>query len=495
MTFSKESVKKLVKEKLREYKFILVSNREPYIHMHTPEGVKCKKPVGGLTAALDPLMQTCGGTWIAGGSGDADRENVDSKNRVKVPPENPMYILKRVWMSKDEVDKFYFGFSNQTLWPLCHSAVFQRPSFKLEFWEGYIHSNELYANSTLEEISKEKKVFIWFQDYHLALAPKIVRDLFKGNKLVTAQFWHIPWPPWEVFMSCPWAKELLEGLLANDLIGFHIQRYCKNFLSTVENTLPDVKVDHKKQIIKYKRRKIFVKDFPISVDFEAIDRIARSKEVEKEISSIRSPNYIPYKYIGVGVDRIDYTKGIPERLEAIDKFLEKYPSYQKNFVYIEAGAPSRTRIPAYMKLNEDIRELVQKINWKYQSGYWKPIWYMEGALKYERLLALYRTADVCIISPLQDGMNLVVKEFIAANVDHRGVLIMSQFAGATEELKDALKINPYDKEGFADMIYKALKMSKKEKKKRSENLRKVVKERNIYKWLNDFLIEVGKVLS
>jgi len=492
MPVSKENVRELVKSTLENYRFIIVSNREPYMHVHAPQGVKCKTPAGGLTAALDPLMQACGGTWVAGGAGDADRESVDEHNRCLIPPDDPKYTLKRVWMTKDEVDKFYFGFSNQTLWPLCHS-VFKKPLFREDFWKGYQYSNNLFAKSTLEEIGNEP-AFIWFQDYHFALTPEIVRKMLpKGQKIVLAQFWHIPWPPFETMVVCPWAKEILKGLLANDLIGFHIREFCLNFIECAEKIL-GADVNYKDSTISFEGRRIKVKEFPISIDFNTIDKIASNKQVEDEAKKIRSSESFPYRHIAVGVDRVDYTKGIIERLLAIDRFLEKYPMHQNNFVYIEAGAPSRTRIPAYMELTENIHELTEEINWKYQKGYWKPIHLIEKKINYERLLALYRTADVCIVSSLHDGMNLVAKEFIAANVDCTGVLILSPFAGAAEELKDSLIVNPYDIERFADAIKKALELSPKEKKKRVENLRKIVKKNNIYKWLADFITEVGKVL-
>lgn len=491
--YSTEDAQKLIKSKLKGYKFIMVSNREPYIHMHTPEGIRCKTPTGGLTAALDPLMQACRGTWIAGGSGDADRENVDRHDRALVPPDNPRYTLRRVWMSKDEVDKYYFGLSNQTLWPLCHN-VFHKPIFDKSFWDGYKHSNKLFAKAVLDEVNG-KKAFVWFQDYHLALAPRMVkRSKTLKKKIVSAHFWHIPWPSWDTFMKCPWAGEILEGLVANDLIGFHLKRYCVNFLASVERAL-GAQVDYKGSTVKYDDRTILVRPFPISIDFDSIDRAAKKASVKREIKHIRSPNYIPYKFIGVGVDRLDYTKGIPERLRAIDRFLEKYPEYQNNFVYIEAGAPSRRRIPAYMKLGEEITELVEKINWKYQRGYWKPIMYIEGKLEYDKLLALYRTANVCIVSSLQDGMNLVAKEFVAANVDCNGALVLSRFAGATEELEGAIIINPYDIEGFADAIKNALEMGDKERRKKMENFRDVVRKNNVYKWLGDFISEAAKTVS
>ncbi len=462
--------------------------------MYTPEGVKVKTPAGGLTAALDPLMQAVGGTWVAGGSGDADRENVDEHDRVRVPPQNPKYTLRRVWMSKNEVDKFYFGFSNQTLWPLCHT-VFEKPVFDKSFWSGYVHSNRLFAQAVREEIGSAEKAFVWIQDYHLTLVPKMVRNGFpKKRKLVLAHFWHIPWPTWNVFSYLPWAREILEGLLANDLIGFHIRNYCMNFLASTEKIL-GAKADYKNYTVEYNGHITHVKNFPISIDFETIDKLARRPEVKKEIKVVRAPQYIPYKYIGVGVDRIDYTKGIIERFRAIDRFLEKYPQYQNNFVFVEAGAPSRTRVPAYMELGERIRQLADEINWKYLRGYWKPLIYIEGKMDWKRLFALYRTADVCIVSPIHDGLNLVAKEFVAANVDCTGVLVLSKFAGATEELRDALFVNPYDIEGFADAIKTALEMPMEERKRRMKNLRRHVAENDVYRWLADFITEVGSIVK
>ncbi|MQY68890.1 MAG: trehalose-6-phosphate synthase, partial [Hadesarchaea archaeon] len=306
---SAKDVQELVKSKLKGYKFLIVSNREPYIHMHTPDGVQVKTPAGGLTAALDPLMQATGGTWVAGGSGDADRKNVDKQNRCRVPPSNPKYVLKRVWMSKGEVDKFYFGFSNQTLWPLCHN-VFKEPIFDESFWSGYKHTNALYAEAIRQETRGIDKAFIWFHDYHLGLAPKMVRNgATKKQKLVLAHFWHIPWPAWDTFTLLPWGKEILDGMLANDLIGFHLPSYCINFLASVEKVL-GIKPDYRVLNVKYKGRTIHVRPFPISVDFDTIDKLARKPGVAREIKRVRAPQYIPYKYIGVGVDRIDYTKGI-----------------------------------------------------------------------------------------------------------------------------------------------------------------------------------------
>ncbi len=484
---SKEQLKELVKSRMGGSKFIIVSNREPYVHLHSPKGIKCSVPAGGLTAALDPLMQAVGSLWVAGGSGDADRETVDSSDRVRVPPSKPSYTLKRVWLTKEEVENFYFGFANQTLWPLCHN-VFVKPVFKKKFWDGYRHSNQLFAKAVLKEMGKEKP-FVWFQDYHLALMPAMIRK--KRPDMRAAHFWHIPWPSAEVFSLCPWAKELMRGLLSNDLMGFHVDSYCNNFLESADFIL-DADVNYRDGIIHYEGREIRVRPFPISVDFRAINTLASGREVKKETQSLRTGGPREYKYLSVGVDRIDYTKGIIERLHAIERFLEKYPEYQKKFIHVQAGAPSRTQVPEYIKLNQHLREEVNRINWKFQSGYWKPIHNIMQKIPYSKLLALYRDADVCIVSPLQDGMNLVAKEFAAANVDLSGALILSPFAGASGEMEDAIQVNPYDTEKFADSIKKALEMTPSEKKERMKRLRATVRKYDIYRWVSEFIEEATK---
>jgi trehalose 6-phosphate synthase len=373
--------------------------------------------------------------------------------------------------------------------------VFREPVFDPSFWEGYKHSNALYARAVEEEARGADKAFIWFHDYHLALAPRMVRERSpKRRRLLLAHFWHIPWPTWETFTLLPWAEEVLEGMLANDLIGFHLARYCLNFLVSVEKAV-GAKVDYRRLSVKHRGRTVRVRPFPISIDFDVIEEQARRPEVRREMKRVRAPQYIPYKYIGVGVDRLDYTKGIIERFRAIDRFLEKYPQYQNKFVFVEAVALGRTRIPAYAELREEITKVADTINWKYLRGYWKPIIYLEEKLSPARLFALYRTADVCVVSPLQDGMNLVAKEFIAANVDCNGVLILSKFAGATEELKDALIVNPYDLEGFADAMARALEMPREERRRRMKNLRKTVRANNVYKWLADFIRGVAGLVS
>ncbi|MFQ6128327.1 MAG: trehalose-6-phosphate synthase [Thermoplasmata archaeon] len=488
-------MRRYARSKLKDYQFLLVSNREPYIHKKVDDNIVCERPAGGLTAALDPLMRACGGTWIAWGSGDADKDVVDDKDRVGVPPESPKYALKRVWMTDEQVDKFYFGFANQALWPLCH-YVYEKPVFDSTFWEGYEYSNELFSKAILEEIEKHDKIFLWVHDYHLALVPKLVREssLAEEKDVVIADFWHIPWPSWEVFSICPWAAQILTGLLGNDLMGLHLPQHCSNFLESMRRIL-GLSISHEKGCVEHDDGTTAVRSFPISVDFDAIDAASRREEVEDQVRRIRSNEVAPFPYIGVGIDRLDYTKGIVERFKAIDYLLEKNTGLVGKFVFVEAAAPSRVEIPAYQQLREDIINFANRVNEKHEKDGWKPILYLEEKLQYDTLLAFYRTADICMVSSLHDGMNLVAKEFLSANVDEKGVLILSKFAGAAKELQDALLVNPYDVQEFAEAINTALTIAPDKRKALVSSLRKVVREKNIYQWLQDFIREGSRYLG
>jgi len=485
--WTKESLSELVKEKLSDYLFIVVSNREPYIHSFSERKISWHMPASGLTVALDPVMQACGGTWVAHGSGEADREVVDEKNRVKVPPDNPLYNLKRVWLSKEEEQGYYHGFSNEAFWPLCH-IVYTRPVFKESDWDTYRRVNELFAKSVLEEIGF-RKAFVFIQDYHLALLSQAIKR--RNPESITSQFWHIPWPNPEAFRICPWQEEILRGLLGNDMIGFHIHYHCNNFMETVERAL-ESRVDRSANEIIVGGKKTAVRHFPISVDFERISQEAQSKEVELEIERLKSRLGLNDEMIGIGIDRLDYTKGIPDRLRAIDVFLEKYPLFQRRFVFIQAGVPSRTQVPAYRHLKEDIDNLVENINWKYAIGRWKPIITLLDDEPQLTLMALRRIADICIVSSIHDGMNLVAKEFVASRFDENGVLLLSQFTGASRELTDAMLINPYATDQFADAIRKALGMLKEEKQRRMRRMREEVQENNVYKWAADIISDLVK---
>ncbi len=434
----------------------------------------CNRPVSGLTEALDPVMRASKGTWVAHGSGNADNKVVDSHDRVAVPPEKPEYTLRRVWLTEDEVEGFYLGFSNEALWPLCH-VTFTPPIFKESDWNTYKKVNQIFAEAVLKEVADHKAVVL-VQDYHFALLPRLIKEQNPG--LTVGQFWHIPWPNHEIFRTCPWKEEILDGLLGNDLLGFHIPSFCHNFLDSVKYNLK-AKINRNKSAINYHGRVTLVQPFPISVDFDSLSQDAGSEAVEQEIKNLRRELDLEGKYVGVGMDRMDYTKGIPERLQALDKFFEDYPDYQGKVVFIQAGMPSRTRIERYQEVNQRINDLMNHLNDKYS---WKPVIPMIKQLSPITLTALRRLANFCVVSSLHDGMNLVAKEFVSSRVDEDGVLILSQFTGAANELEDALLINPYDISGFARKIREALEMAEAERRRRMRNMREVVARNNIYYW-------------
>jgi trehalose-6-phosphate synthase len=486
--WNKKDLQEVVRKRLSEYSFLVVSNREPYIHSYTGDSVNCSVPASGLTIALDPIMQTCRGTWVAHGSGDADKKFVDDRNRIKVPPENPTYTLRRVWLSKEEEDRYYSGFSNEALWPLCH-IVYTRPKFDEEDWNTYKKVNELFAEAVLDEIG-DKKAFIFIQDYHLALLSRLIK---KANKnVITAQFWHIPWPNREAFRICPWQEEILDGLLGNDLIGFHIAYHRDNFIETVERTL-ECKIDHEKHAITRSGQTTLVHPFPISVDFDQISEAAGKESVLEEMESLKQQYGLGDEIIGAGIDRIDYTKGIPERLIALDKFFSRYPHYCGKVVFFQLSEPSRIHIKKYRLLNAEIDELIETINWKYRREDWKPIIHIKEHLSPSTLHAFRRIADFFIVSSLHDGMNLVAKEYVASRIDENGVLILSRFTGAARELTEALLINPYATDEFAETIKEAIEMSPAAMRKRMHKLRDTVQNNNIYRWAGKIATELSNI--
>jgi len=487
--WDEESLCQSAKAELSDYPFIIVSNREPYIHSYQGNEIKCEIAVGGVTIALDPVLSAIGGIWIAHGSGDADKVAVDSQNKVMVPPEEPHYILKRVWLTEEEVNSYYYGFSNQALWPLCH-AVDIKPVFDESQWDVYKKVNEIFAQSVLEEIG-DRKVVVFIQDYHLALLPRLIK---KANpETVVAQFWHIPWPRQKVFQSCPWREEILDGLLGNDLLGFHTVRHCRNFLTTVNRTIAESKVNYEKSEATVEGKKTEVLPFPISVDFEQLSNEAQSVEVKEEMERLKKELSLDDKLVGVSIDRLDYIKGIPRRLMAIDRFFEKYPEYKGKVIFIQVAVPSRTEIPSYRRLGERIDALVGRINLKHDLGDWEPIITMVGPVPTITLSALRSMANLCIVSSLHDGMNLVAKEFVASRYDNDGVLLLSRFAGAAKELDDALLINPYAIDHLADSMREALEMPRIERYKRMRRKRSIVRENNIYKWAADIILELTKL--
>lgn len=480
--------KAFIEENFPDKNLIVVSNREPYIHKKTGLSIRVEKPAGGLTSALDDVLKITGGTWVAWGSGGGDRDVVDSKNLVQVPPENPSYMLKRVWFSPSEVENYYHGYSNQVLWPLCHITL-DRVYFRKKFWEDYKKANKAFSDAVLEEADSNS--IIWIHDYHLCLVPGILRN--ERPELTIAHFWHIPWPDWSVFRICPQAKEIIEGLLGNDLIGFQIPLFVKNFMDCASECL-DADIDYSRATIDFKGHTTRLKTFPISIDFDKFNSMASSQRTIRMMENIKEKHGVTQGYIGIGVDRLEYTKALLKRLQAIDLFFDRYERFRRKFTFIQIAVPTRMREP-YISYKKVVEDMVSKINRKYSTGNWKPIIYIDTKVEHKDLVSYYRAADVAIISSVYDGMNLVAKEYVASKPEEKGVLILSEFAGASEELEGSILVNPYDIEQFAECIKTALEMPEKEKVSRMAALRRVVSENNIHKWVIDILNEIAAIAA
>jgi len=477
-----------VQARLDGGRLFVVSNREPYAHQRSGKSLEVVVPPSGLVTALEPVLYACDGTWIAHGAGDADNEVVDAHDRLRVPPDDPRYTLRRVWLTKEQEEGYYYGFANEGLWPLCHIAH-TRPIFRAQDWQYYEEVNRKFTAAVLEEIKDIPKPVVLVQDYHFALLPRMIKE--KRPDARVAIFWHIPWPNPEAFGICPWQRQLVDGLLGADLIGFHIQSHCNNFLQTVDRVV-ESRVDWEHFSVLRQNHHTIVHPFPISVD------LTDDQSIESDNHRV---NYLERSalmhnlggeaaFLGIGVDRVDYTKGIPERFRAIERFLEKYPKYQGQFTFVQIGAPSRTHIKRYHDLLAEVEAEAEQINWRFQTGKWKPIIFLKRHHGHEEIERYYCAADLCLVTSLHDGMNLVAKEFIAARRDERGVLILSQFTGAASELRDALLVNPYDIDQSAEAIRAALEMEPEEKQLRMHRMRKAVKEHNIYRWAGNLITEL-----
>jgi trehalose 6-phosphate synthase len=440
--------------------------------------VQAVVPASGLVTALQPVLCACDGTWVAHGSGEADLETVDGHDRLRVPPEEPKYTLRRVWLTKEEEEGYYYGFANEGIWPLCHIAH-TRPTFRVTDWEHYRQANAKFAKAVVEELDGTEQPVLLVQDYHFALLPRLVKEARPDARV--AIFWHIPWPNPETFGICPWQRELLVGLLGADLVGFHIQSHCTNFLQTVDRTL-ESRIDWEHFTVNREEHRTAVKPFPISVDFTSHSHIPPEQNVYLERLSLLQESGVEASFLGVGVDRVDYTKGILERFQAIERMLEKFPTYLEKFTFVQIGAPSRTHIKRYHDFLADVEAEAERINWRFRTGKWKPIIFLKRQHSHTEIERYYRSADVCLVTSLHDGMNLVAKEFVAARDDEQGVLILSRFTGAARELRDAVLVNPYDIDRTADAIRYALEMEAEERTARMQRLRRVVKEQNIYRW-------------
>jgi len=478
--------------KLQGNSLFVVSNREPYMHVfhERDRSIQLIIPASGLVTALEPVLVACHGTWIANGSGNADRRTVDEHDHLHVPPSRPTYTLRRVWLTPEEDRGYYEGFSNEGLWPLCHIAH-TRPIFRSEDWQEYQRINQRFANAVLEEMKDVASPVVLAQDYHFALLPRMVKEARPDARV--AIFWHIPWPNPEVFGICPWQTELVDGLLGADLVGFHIRTHCNNFLGTVDHAL-EALIDWDRFEIYRQGHVTRVRPYPISVAAipnAETDGTRRSSGEER--AALFEDLGVEATLLGVGVDRVDYTKGILERFRAIERFFENFPAYLQRFTFVQIGAPSRTDIPRYQQFLEEVGTEAARINARFQSGRWKPIVFLRRHHSHEEIVPFYRAASVCLVTSLHDGMNLVAKEFVAAREDNRGVLILSSFTGAAQELRDALLVNPYDVDQLARSIRQAMEMSDEEQEDRMIQMRKIVLENNVYRWAANLLSDLSEI--
>jgi trehalose 6-phosphate synthase len=467
----------------------VVANREPYVHHRRPSGeVVIRHPASGLVTALEPVMRACGGVWVAHGGGSADRESSDAKGRVRVPPGEESYLLRRVWLTDEEERGYYYGFSNEGLWPLCHQAH-QRPDFRGEDWRWYQDVNRKFADAVCEEVETDDAVIL-IQDYHFALLPGLLRARLPRATLIT--FWHIPWPSAERFGICPWREELLDGMLGSSILGFHTQQHCNNLLESVDRFL-EARIDRERNAVVRHGWTTLVRPYPISVEWPS-RWVEKAPSVAECRAQVRQQlGVAEHVKLGVGVDRLDYTKGIEERLLAVERLFELHPEWVGKFSFVQLAAPSRTEIAPYRLLHEHIAALTETINGRFGREDWKPVLLFEAHHEPPEVFRHYRAAELCYVSSLHDGMNLVAKEFVSARDDEQGVLVLSHFTGAARELAEALVVNPYDLDAAAEAMHAALSMPLEEQRDRMRAMRAVVREFNVYRWAGRMLVDAARV--
>jgi trehalose 6-phosphate synthase len=485
-----ETLHRLLDERLADSQVIAVSNREPYIHNRSDSGITLQIPASGLVAALEPVMRACGGIWIAHGSGSADRETVDRCDRLRVPPADPAYTLRRVWLTDEEQDGYYYGLANEGLWPLCHIA-FVRPVFRQEDWERYVAVNQRFADIVVEEATVEDPIVL-VHDYHFALVPRMVRKHLPNATIIT--FWHIPWPNAETFGICPWREQIIDGLLGSTILGFHTQFHCNNFFEAADRFI-ESRIDREHSSVSLGGHETLIRPYPISIEWPPTALAAQAPV--KECRAVVRWRYAlpPDTRIAVGIERFDYTKGILDRMRAIDDLLTRVPGWRRRLVFIQAAAPSRSKLGTYADLQKEALSLADDINSRHGDGNYKPILLMIRHHEPGEVYELFRAADVCIVSSLHDGMNLVAKEFVASRDDEQGVLVLSTFAGASRELSEALMVNPYDTYAMARMLEQALSMPSDEQRERMRLMRDLVRVRNVYRWAGQMLIDAARLRS
>jgi alpha,alpha-trehalose-phosphate synthase [UDP-forming] len=460
---------------------IVVTNREPYLHRATSRGrTVLRRTPGGVVTALDPVLRLRGGAWVAWGSGERDWDEAPS-GVVGIPPRDPRYRLYRVRLTPAEEQGYYREYSNASLWPLCHLAL-ERVRFYRHAWVQYEAVNRKFAEAVLACSGPGDTV--WSHDYHLALVPALVRAHRPLQRL--AHFWHVPWPPPALFKLCPDREALVTGLLGADVLGFQTVDDCRRFLDTVEQLL-GLPVNQEAGVVYYEGRKVAVRAFPISIDTPMVTGTARLPAAERLTRAIRRRVERAGLVLGVAVDRLDYSKGILPRLEALDMFFRRHPHRRGRVVLLQVVAPSRSDVPDYARLDAEVQEAVRTINARWGTVNWEPVVSLARPFALPRLAALYRAADFFLVSSLMDGMNLVAKEFVAAQIDRRGVLLLSETAGAIAELEDALPINPLDPEGFADTLEQALRMPADERRRRLERMQAHLAQYTVQEWAQQVL--------
>ncbi len=488
-TWTPERLRHTLLRELRGEKVVLVANREPYIHDHDKDGeISVRHPASGLVTALEPILLACSGTWIAHGSGTADRETADRNGRLRVPPGEDAYLLRRIWLSAEEERGYYYGFANEGLWPLCHLAH-ARPAFRREDWEHYQAVNRRFADAVCEEVDSDDPIVL-VQDYHFALVPRLIRERLPRASVI--MFWHVPWPNAHGFGICPWRTELLEGMLGASIVGFHTRFDCNHFVDCVDAFL-ETRIDREDSAVVQHGWSTRVRPYPVSLEWPS--RWARSAPPVAECRSevYRELALEPDALLGVGVDRLDYTKGVEERLLAVERLLERFPELRGRFTFVQLAAPSRTIIEQYRQLNERIEALAARIDERFGDGAYHPVVLLRAHHEPPTVYRYLRAADLCYVSSLHDGMNLVAKEFVAARDDERGVLVLSQFTGAARELTEALIVNPYDLDEASSALAAALEMSLADQAERMRAMRAFVSEFNVYRWAGRMLVDAARL--
>jgi trehalose 6-phosphate synthase len=484
-----QRLKNTLSRHLHGERVVIVANREPYVHERAGEkGIALIHPASGLVTALEPVMRACSGVWVAHGSGSADREASDAHGRLPVPPGEDAYVLRRLWLSAEEEKGYYYGFSNEGLWPLCHIAH-TRPLFRSEDWRHYQAVNQRFADAVCSEVDSDDPIVL-VQDYHFALVPRMIRERLPRATVLT--FWHIPWPNSERFGICPWREELLTGMLGSSILGFHTQFHCNNFIDTVDRFL-ESRIDRDQGGVVHQRQWTLVRAYPISIEWPSSWVKVVPPVPECRASVFAELGLAPDACLGVGVDRLDYTKGIEERLLAVEALLERVPALRGRFTFVQLAAPSRTVIPHYQKLNESVFQLAARINERFSSGSYRPVIVHRAHHEPPTVFRYYRAADLCYVSSLHDGMNLVAKEFVAARDDERGVLVLSHFTGAAMELTEALIVNPYDLDEASAALAAALHMPEEEQRDRMRAMRTFVAEFNVYRWAGRMLVDAARL--